>query len=293
MIAESGPGRIIEVDRDGTHPERDPAQDRTSRLPHRHPAGAQTGQRALPRGARRARTRSSASTTRQGQVVWEFEPHSKVYSAIRLASGNTLIGCGDGHRVIEVDPAGQDRLVGGRKGFARHHAGLGDDGRAVAQRQHGDRQLPRRPRQSANHRSHARQTSRLDVPAISSGSATACQLPGCWTRLAEPRGALLYACTPVASCPRPAAFAGRGRTWRKRRRSTAGPGPRAGRAPRYGEGHRQIAELAQLGVMMRKQPGRDFHDQGCQGRQHPPGEPASRQNVESHKRASGTVQIRY
>ena len=45
--------------------------------------------------------------TTRGQVVWEFEPHSKVYSAIRLPSGNTLIGCGDGHRVIEVDPAGQ------------------------------------------------------------------------------------------------------------------------------------------------------------------------------------------
>ena len=30
-----------------------------------------------------------------------------VYSAIRLPSGNTLIGCGDGHRAIEVDPTGQ------------------------------------------------------------------------------------------------------------------------------------------------------------------------------------------
>ena len=43
----------------------------------------------------------------KGQVVWQFEPHSKVYSAIRLANGNTLMGCGDGHRAIEVDPAGE------------------------------------------------------------------------------------------------------------------------------------------------------------------------------------------
>ena len=53
MIAESGPGRIIEVDREGQIAKRDPTQARTSRHPHRHPAGAQARQWALSRGPRR------------------------------------------------------------------------------------------------------------------------------------------------------------------------------------------------------------------------------------------------
>jgi len=39
---------------------------------------------------------------REGAVVWEYDVGSQLYSAVRLANGNTLIGTGDGHRVIEV-----------------------------------------------------------------------------------------------------------------------------------------------------------------------------------------------
>ncbi|MFN9851080.1 MAG: hypothetical protein ACK57P_04650 [Planctomycetota bacterium] len=41
---------------------------------------------------------------RNGKVVWEFDVGSKLYSAVRLNNGNTLIGTGDGHRVLEVSP---------------------------------------------------------------------------------------------------------------------------------------------------------------------------------------------
>ncbi len=39
-----------------------------------------------------------------GKVIWEYPVGSQLYSAVRLANGNTLIGTGDGHRVIEVSP---------------------------------------------------------------------------------------------------------------------------------------------------------------------------------------------
>jgi outer membrane protein assembly factor BamB len=41
---------------------------------------------------------------RDGTIVWEYKVGSKVYSASRLPNGNTLIGTGDGHSVIEVNP---------------------------------------------------------------------------------------------------------------------------------------------------------------------------------------------
>jgi outer membrane protein assembly factor BamB len=39
-----------------------------------------------------------------GKVVWEYPVGSQLYSAVRLENGNTLIGTGNGHRVIEVSP---------------------------------------------------------------------------------------------------------------------------------------------------------------------------------------------
>lgn len=39
-----------------------------------------------------------------GNTVWEYPVGKKAYSAIRLSNGNTLIGTGDGHSVIEVTP---------------------------------------------------------------------------------------------------------------------------------------------------------------------------------------------
>ena len=41
---------------------------------------------------------------RNGKPVWEYPNVTKVFEALRLASGNTLIGCGTQKRVIEVTP---------------------------------------------------------------------------------------------------------------------------------------------------------------------------------------------
>jgi hypothetical protein len=106
MLAESGPGRIIEVDADGKLLKEiklkvakgDPHRD--TRLVRKL---ADTGHYLVAHEGDNAVREYDAA----GKVVWEYAVGSRVYSATRLASGNTLIGCGDGHRVIEVDPNGK------------------------------------------------------------------------------------------------------------------------------------------------------------------------------------------
>jgi hypothetical protein len=39
-----------------------------------------------------------------GKTVWEYPHVTNVYEALRLPSGNTLIGCGTDKRIIEVTP---------------------------------------------------------------------------------------------------------------------------------------------------------------------------------------------
>lgn len=110
MIAESGPSRIIEVDKQGqiqhqiklkvskSDPHRDTRLVR--KLENGHYLVCQEGE---------AMVREYDS---KGKVTWEYAVKSAagepaaVYSASRLRNGNTLIGCGNGHRVIEVDRAG-------------------------------------------------------------------------------------------------------------------------------------------------------------------------------------------
>jgi hypothetical protein len=41
---------------------------------------------------------------RDGTSVWEYPNVTNVFEALRLPSGNTLIGCGTDRRVIEVTP---------------------------------------------------------------------------------------------------------------------------------------------------------------------------------------------
>lgn len=105
MIAESGRGRIIELDvngrilrevklkRDNPDPHRDTRLVR--KLPNGHYLVAHEGDTAV---------REYAA---DGKIVWEYDVGFRLYSAERLANGNTLIGCGDGHRVIEVDAGGK------------------------------------------------------------------------------------------------------------------------------------------------------------------------------------------
>jgi hypothetical protein len=118
MIAESGPARIIEVTPDGKivatiamqvenpHPHRD------TRLVRKLDTGNYL---VCHEGDGMVREYSP-----DGKIAWEFEipmfgrepvdghgPESfgnKCFSAIRLANGNTLIGTGNGHSVIEVTP---------------------------------------------------------------------------------------------------------------------------------------------------------------------------------------------
>lgn len=106
MIAESGPGRIIEVDRDGKLLKEvklklaKPDPHRDTRLVRK----LDTGNYLV--------AHESEGVAREydpaGKVVWEHNVGSKVYGVSRLANGNTLIGCGDGHRVLEVDKDGKE-----------------------------------------------------------------------------------------------------------------------------------------------------------------------------------------
>jgi len=101
MIAQSGAARIIEVDKDQkivhsiplTVPNPDPHRD--TRLVRPTPNGNYiVAHEALGLAREYDRT---------GKIVWEYNVGSKLYSAVRLTNGNTLIGTGDGHRVIEVN----------------------------------------------------------------------------------------------------------------------------------------------------------------------------------------------
>lgn len=120
MIAESGPARIIEVDRSGSI-------KREVKLQVDHPnAHADTRLvRKLANGnylvAHEAdgRVREYDAT---GKIVWQFDvplfgrqrrdghgPEAfgnSVFSAARLPNGNTLIGTGNGHSILEVDRQG-------------------------------------------------------------------------------------------------------------------------------------------------------------------------------------------
>jgi outer membrane protein assembly factor BamB len=118
MIAESGPGRIIEVDRDGNI-------QKEIKLKRDHPSPHSDTRlvRKLGNGhylAAQERDGVVREYDESGAVVWEFavpmfgqEPRpghgveafgNSVYCALRLPSGNTLIGTGNGHSVLEVTP---------------------------------------------------------------------------------------------------------------------------------------------------------------------------------------------
>ena len=43
----------------------------------------------------------------EGKVVWEYNTGTKLYGAVRLHDGNTLIGTGGGHSVLEVNRPGE------------------------------------------------------------------------------------------------------------------------------------------------------------------------------------------
>jgi len=121
MVAESGNRRLVEVDQSGqvakevplTVDKPDPHRDTrlARKLQNGHYLVCHEGDGAV------------REYDGDGKVVWTYKldlagrPRSpghgpeghgaEVFSALRLANGNTLIGCGNGNRVIEVTPAGQ------------------------------------------------------------------------------------------------------------------------------------------------------------------------------------------
>ena len=99
MIAESGVGRIIHVDRDNKLVKQFPLGEggrKSTRLV-----------RILKNGNYLACAENPGVVTEydpSGKVVWEYAIDTRVYGAIRLKSGNTLIASGSGNSVVEVTP---------------------------------------------------------------------------------------------------------------------------------------------------------------------------------------------
>lgn len=118
MIAESGPARIIEIDRDGNIGKTIPLK-----VEHPHPHTDTRLVRKLDDGHYLV-CHEGDGTVREydgdGKIVWEYEvpmfdkpaadghgPEAfgnKCFAAVRLENGNTLISTGNGHSVIEVTP---------------------------------------------------------------------------------------------------------------------------------------------------------------------------------------------
>lgn len=121
MVALSGEGKIFEIDRDGkVHQQFDLKRDnphphRDTRLVRPVVSGDNWTYLIAQEGDGFVR-----EYDRQGKIIWEFdvpmfgkEPKGghgpeafgdSVFSAIRLKNGNTLIGTGNGHSVLEVTP---------------------------------------------------------------------------------------------------------------------------------------------------------------------------------------------
>ncbi len=118
MIAESGPARIIEIDRSGKL-----LKEIKLKVDKPNPHTDTRLARKLDNGHYLA-CHESDGTVREydssGKVIWEYRVPlfgkkakgghgldafgNRLFSALRLPNGNTLIGTGNGHSVIEVTP---------------------------------------------------------------------------------------------------------------------------------------------------------------------------------------------
>lgn len=105
MIAESGPRRIIEVDAAGAIQRSIPL---TVEKPHHH---RDTRLVRLRKNGHYLVCHEADGKVREydgtGKVVWEYNVRNKVYGAIGLKNGNTLIATGGGSSVIEVTKGGE------------------------------------------------------------------------------------------------------------------------------------------------------------------------------------------
>lgn len=118
MIAESGPARIIEIDRSGKL-----LKEIKLKVDKPHPHTDTRLARKLENGHYLACHESDGMLREydsDGKVTWEYSVPlfgkeekgghgldafgNRLFSAVRLKNGNTLIGTGNGHSVIEVTP---------------------------------------------------------------------------------------------------------------------------------------------------------------------------------------------
>lgn len=106
VVFESGPKRVVEVDRSGKIlKEVKLPIDKGD--PHHHMRNARkldNGNYLLCLSA----DNKILEVDPAGKPVWEWATKGEAYSAIRLKNGNTLIGHGFAHRVIEVDKDGKE-----------------------------------------------------------------------------------------------------------------------------------------------------------------------------------------
>ena len=142
MIAESGPGRIVVVDQAG-----DIVSETTLGPDGR---GKTRQAEVLDNGNYLVCAEQPGTVTEynaSGDIVWEYEIGTRVYGAIRLKNGNTLIGSGSGNSVVEVSPDKQVvwAIKGEGPGYFDRTAMDGLSERIV-ERTHHRRQLSRRPR---------------------------------------------------------------------------------------------------------------------------------------------------
>ncbi|MEI7461580.1 MAG: PQQ-binding-like beta-propeller repeat protein [Pirellula sp.] len=99
VIAESGVGRIIEVDSDGKIVHEIPLKQggmQSTRLMRITPQETYLVCSEQPGIV--------AEYNRAGEVIWDYPIGTRVYGAIRLRNGNTLIASGSGNSVVEVSP---------------------------------------------------------------------------------------------------------------------------------------------------------------------------------------------
>lgn len=99
MIAESGLGRIVHLDQNGKINKEIP-------LPKngRHETRMVE---ILPNGNYLSCAENPGVVTEyndKGEIVWEYPTNTRVFGAIRLKSGNTLIASGSGNSILEVTP---------------------------------------------------------------------------------------------------------------------------------------------------------------------------------------------